>query len=142
MLFRKSVAILFMLTTYDTETLMDYDENCDLDDAYTYPIAGEGEEVQWDLMAKHGVITQEQADYHKACDALPVTRVEVLVVDYSCVRRLLHTRLWSSVARTLGEKPLIPARGHSRLGRALISYGRGIRETRNHRNSADVVAIS
>jgi hypothetical protein len=41
----------------------DFKRECDRDDcSYIYPVAGEGEEVQWALMAKDGVVTKEEAD--------------------------------------------------------------------------------
>lgn len=41
----------------------DFEHECDRDDySYLYPVAGDGEEVQWALMAKDRVITKEAAD--------------------------------------------------------------------------------
>jgi hypothetical protein len=51
----------------------------DDDYCYTYPIAYEGEEIQWDLMVKHGRISQDTADCLKAAENLSVTQVETLL---------------------------------------------------------------
>ena len=119
---------------------MEYDDNDDY--CYTYPTAGDGEEVQWGLMAIHGLISQEFAERLTAFDALPVTKVDVLTVDYSCVRRLRFTRMMSSVDRTLGDLPAIPARGYLKLAKALTSCGVGVTETYSFRNPADVAALT
>lgn len=45
---------------------------------YTYPTAGDGEEIQWDLMAKNGVISPEAAERLKA-DEKPVRKAAVRI---------------------------------------------------------------
>ena len=46
------------------------ERECDRDDySYDWPMAGEGEEVQWALMAKDGIITEEEAADFIAHDA-------------------------------------------------------------------------
>lgn len=48
----------------------DFEHECDRSDySYLYPVAGDGEEVQWALMAQHGVITKEEAERLVARDS-------------------------------------------------------------------------
>jgi hypothetical protein len=110
-----------MPTNNDEETFMEHDDN-----SYTYPNAGLGEEVQWDLMAMHGEISQEEADRHKAHDAqLRQSRAKgVHTQSMSEVRRLQFMRGLSLANWTLFDAPAAP-RLNRGFAQRLIDYAGG-----------------
>jgi hypothetical protein len=94
------------MPTYNEGNFMKHE-----DKSYTYPNAGPGEEVQWDLMAKDGEISQEEADRHKAHD-LQLRAKGVYTLGMSEVRRLQFMRSLSMANWALADAPLAPPTNH------------------------------